>query len=356
MTLIRRGKFWSYAFQIDGQRFRGSTKETVKARAAQYEAHLIARVREGGAHAVQKQRPLQLDEWADLFLEKCTGMVASGELSRSTEMYYRMGWRLLSATIIARMRLAHITSDHIAGLTFPGGPSNANCARRTLRRLLRAAVERNRLLKAPRVRTVEEIGRTQLIEQWMEELLLEHAPSPLREVLTVILDAGMRPEEVMRLRRSHLLWDRSMILIATSKTSAASGARYAPLSDRVRLMFAEHEGNSEDAWLFPSRRARGGHLTTITKQWKTCVASANGARLARDLSPLPAGLVPYCGRHTFATSLLEESKNLALVQKTLGHSDVRTTMKYLHPDQTESVDLVNARNRRRAFSVIHRTG
>ncbi len=39
---------------------------------------------------------------------------------------------------------------------------------------------------------------------------------------------------------------------------------------------------------------------------------------------------PHILRHTYATDLLRETKNIRLVQKALGHADLSTTMIYTH--------------------------
>lgn len=353
--LIRRGKYWHYTFQINGRRYRGSTEETVRARAAQVEAHKIAKVREGGADAIVTGRAPILSEWAATVLKYYEELVAAGHRDADTDRYYRNGWRLLSVTKIASYRLDRITAKDAHVLIFPGGPSNANCALRTLRRLLHAAVEERRLVKAPEISIVEEKGREQLIEPWMEDLLLRHAVQPLHDILIHMYDAGCRPEEVMRARRSHLLWERERVRVSKHKTSADVGTRYVPFTERMQQMYLDHK-NKEDDWLYPSKRAASGHRVTIAKQWKACVEAVNAERATQNLAPLPEELVPYCARHTFATDLLNDSKNLRLVQKVLGHTDIKTTMRYLHPEDEQAVDVMNARNRRRAMHVVEKTG
>ena len=76
-----------------------------------------------------------------------------------------------------------------------------------------------------------------------------------------------------------------------------------------------------EGWLFPSRRAAEGHLTTVAKQF----------REARSETGLPRSLVLYCARHTFGTAAYEATGNLAMVMKVMGHTDVRTSMRYQHP-------------------------
>jgi integrase/recombinase XerD len=50
----------------------------------------------------------------------------------------------------------------------------------------------------------------------------------------------------------------------------------------------------------------------------------------RVRSGLEKGVHPHLLRHTFATDLLRETKNLPLVMKSLGHADIGTTQIYLH--------------------------
>jgi site-specific recombinase XerD len=41
-------------------------------------------------------------------------------------------------------------------------------------------------------------------------------------------------------------------------------------------------------------------------------------------------VTPHTLRHTFATDLLRETKNIRLTQKALGHASLATTMIYTH--------------------------
>ena len=59
---------------------------------------------------------------------------------------------------------------------------------------------------------------------------------------------------------------------------------------------------------------------------------------AREKAGLPKNLVLYCGRHDFGTVITARTGNVKAVMKVMGHRDVKTAMKYQHPE----VDIVRA--------------
>jgi integrase len=193
----------------------------VKSRANTVEALLIAEIRNTGRNVNLRRSPV-LRDFATRFLKFVDAQTVAGQLDLDTKRYYHGGWKLLEGTRLANMRIDHIGTSDAAVLTFPHSPSNANRAFRTLHRMLRIAVDWNVLRAAPRIRLLEEHGRTALVESSTEALLLKHAPQPLTDVLIIMMNSGMRPEEAMRIRKEHIFWDRSVILVPYGKTSSQS--------------------------------------------------------------------------------------------------------------------------------------
>jgi integrase len=131
----------------------------------------------------------------------------------------------------------------------------------------------------------------------------------------------MRNErELYRIRIENIDWMNKSIFIPDSKT--ANGRRKGPISDRAMAILSARCTGRNEGWAFPSKRSRAGHLTTVGKLFHA----------ARDIAGLPKELILYCSRHDYGTRVLRETGNLAAVMKTMGHKDVRTTMRYQHPE------------------------
>jgi len=88
-------------------------------------------------------------------------------------------------------------------------------------------------------------------------------------------------------------------------------------------------------WVFPSKRAKCGHLTTVERQFQN----------AREAASLPDDLVLYCARHGFGTEMYRATKNLFAVMKVMGHAAVTTTMKNQHQEIDKIVQVAGQRAR-----------
>jgi integrase len=341
MAVTKRGKFYHYQFMVDGQPHRGSTKETVKARAEQVEAVFKAEAKGFKGAVVGMSEAPVLRLFADRFLQYVKDRVEAGTLDKDTGKYYQYGWKQLEVTDLAKMRMDQISTSDAAIIQFAVSASYANQAFRTLRRMLSLAVDWGVLRTAPKIKTLEEHGRTALIEPAVEQMLVDHADQPLADILVTMMDCGMRPEEAMRIRKEHIYWNRSVVLVPYGKSFKSK--RYVPLSDRMRTLLRDRD-KGKSPWIFPSKRADSGHLTTVAKQWHKAVAAVDRELVKEGKPKISSDLVIYCARHTFATDMLNEGVNVAAVRELMGHSSLATTMKYLHPDTSGVASVVNRRN------------
>ena len=191
---------------------------------------------------------------------------------------------------------------------------------------------------APTVKLMKEAGRELTIEPETEAKLLAVGKQPMKDVLILIQDTGMRPEEVFRIRIENINWSQRLIFNPNEKTKAAR--RHVPISERMLNPLMIGCSNKPEGWLFPSLRAECGHLTTVAKQFRD----------ARTKAGLPESLVLYCARHTFGTAAYGATGNLAMVMNVMGHTDVRTAMRYQHPvldSVREAIDQRNLRHKPR---------
>ena len=324
MALYKRGGVFHYDFAMDGRRYRGTTRENVLSRARMIEAKLMNEAKQ--RKLTVKRRALTLAEFSKRFLD----WVKSTRLEAETKHYYESGWRMLSEKPISGMRLAHITTDEAEALRFNHSPANANRALRTLRRMLGKAAEWGVIAAAPRIKLVKEEGRSAIIDDETEIKLLAEAKQPLRDVLTIILDSGMRPEEVFQMRWEDITWDRGMIFIPRGKTPRSR--RYIPMSERVIAALDARRSGQTEGWVFPSDSVTG-HLGTVAKAFEE----------AREVAGVSKEIVLYSARHTFATKVMGASGDLSLVMRALGHTNAQTAMIYQHPSLENVRKIVNER-------------
>ena len=140
----------------------------------------------------------------------------------------------------------------------------------------------------------------------------------LYDLATLMLNQGCRPEELRSLEQSDIDLERGYMTIRRGKSNAAR--RSLPLTMGSRDVLKERL-QAAGRWVFPSAKNPGAHIGQHQR--------LHAAALKR------AGLsfVPYDCRHTFATRAVERGMELPKLMAILGHSNLRSIMKYVHMTQ-----------------------
>src|SRR5438132_6747945 len=309
VSLFKRGNTRHFAFRWNGRRYRGSCKTSRQAEAKKVEALVLARLLEDGRLPGSRKVPT-LAGLSNRFLKWLDPLPADRPPTPRTRSDYRVGSQLLESTSIAGMKLDHITADH--ALTIEGSSAaNTDNALRTLRRMLKKA----RLTGKGRKSRVG----------W----------EPFRTVLLIMLDSGLRPGEIFRMRWENIHWDKGLIFNPRGKSRKSR--RYVPLTERVNVALVARKEGVNEGWVFPSKRAQSGYITDreVSKQWLE----------AKRLAGIPESVVLYCARHRFSTDAMEGTGNVMAVMDAMGHGSVNTTRIYTHSNVQQIREAIERRNR-----------
>jgi Site-specific recombinase XerD len=140
----------------------------------------------------------------------------------------------------------------------------------------------------------------------------------LHDLGRLMLNQGCRPEELVSLRKESIDLEHGTLRIPQGKSTAAR--RSLKLLPESRSILARRmEG--ESPWIFPSEVKLGQHITKLNNAHQ------------RVLEDTGLRFVLYDFRHTAATRWAERGMPLATLAKILGHSNLRSVMKYVHPSQ-----------------------
>ena len=139
-------------------------------------------------------------------------------------------------------------------------------------------------------------------------------------IVYLLLDTGMRLSELVNLKIENLNLIENSISLTYTKTSVD---RTVFVSDKTIEILREY--------LKLLNHKYGTLIVEFRTQGKVYPRYINHllSNIVKILN-IHQSISPHKWRHTYATMCLQNGANLEFVRKTLGHSNLQTTQKYLH--------------------------
>jgi len=137
-------------------------------------------------------------------------------------------------------------------------------------------------------------------------------------LIGLLYSSGLRVSEVVSIRLRDIDFKNNLLLVREGK---GGRSRITTISKEILEQIKRYlrERKRESEYLFETKR---GHITIKTAQ----IIVKKAAKKAKA----PKETHCHTLRHSFATHLLEQGENLKVIQKLLGHKDIRTTQTYVH--------------------------
>jgi integrase/recombinase XerD len=142
-----------------------------------------------------------------------------------------------------------------------------------------------------------------------------------RLIVKILYSTGLRLEELISLKRKDLDFDRNVIYVRKGK---GRKDRITLMSESLKMDLLKYYSVStfSTEYVFEGRNGR------YNKKSVQKVLDKLGKKVGVRVHP-------HMLRHSFATHLLEQGTDLRIIQKLLGHSDVKTTEIYTHVANSE---------------------
>jgi integrase/recombinase XerD len=162
----------------------------------------------------------------------------------------------------------------------------------------------------PGIISVEEVARmldgTQNLKHWT--------------ILATFYGTAVRCKELQQLKVGDIDSQRMVLHVRHGKGSVPRDIALSPaLLERLRIYFRRCRPQD---WLFPSGRNPASPLNVRSIR--------HVFRKAAQRAGIKRRVHPHLFRHACATHMLDAGADLRTIQVMLGHSDIRTTARYLH--------------------------
>jgi integrase len=338
MSIFKRGKVYWYHFLFNGEHVQRSTKQGNPRTARQIEAAFRTALAKGEVGITERRK-------VPTFKGAMGDFLAWSEQEHKAHPETHRRYRVSSVALLRHFR--DVSIDKIA----PEEVERFKTLRSVENKTIRAGKKRKQTTKKLRPATVnrelaclkamfnhankadlplrnpvsrvnflkEQNEQTRVLSYTEQERYLAVATPLLRNVATLMLETGMRPEEVYRIRPENVRLSDGYLFNPYGKTKAAR--RQIALTAEARSVLARRMADC-GVYLFPCETDANRPVPKVNNAHDRAVKSSKVA---------PFRL--YDLRHTWATRAAMSGIDLVTLAAMLGHSRIQMVLRYAHPTQ-----------------------
>ena len=141
---------------------------------------------------------------------------------------------------------------------------------------------------------------------------------------------GLRVSEITRLELKDVDEDRRLLFICRGK---GKKDRVVSLSPVMLVMIREYKTKYK-----PGKYLFEGQYKETAYSTRSLESIIKAAKFKAGISKTGS---MHLLRHSFATHLIEKGTDVVLIQKLLGHNDIRTTLRYLHVTNKDILNILS---------------
>jgi integrase/recombinase XerD len=153
-----------------------------------------------------------------------------------------------------------------------------------------------------------------------------------KAMLMLAYSAGLRVSEVVALKTYHIDSKRMSIFVERAKGKKDRVVLLSPVLLVMLREYALKYKPKKQGYLFEGAAAG---QTYSTRSLEEVIQQAK-----QKAGVIKPGSI-HALRHSFATHLLERGTDISMIQKLLGHNDLKTTLRYLHTTNKDLLKIVS---------------
>jgi len=323
---------WNYRFKVDGKEYSGTTDLAAtrqnEREARQIEAEHLQALREGRRPShrivVRELLPAANDflHWAKMEYRAHPNSFRRIAISFSSikNFFGRTPVSIIDEAQVEAFKAYRINEHHIRDITLR---HDLHALSKFVGYAIKQRWTRDNPIRNVNIPSDASAVRIHVIttEQEKHYFLRAAKHKNLHDLGRLMLNQGMRPEEVTALAKRDIDLEHGQIRIGFGKSPASR--RTLDLTRESRQILAKRM-LGDSPWIFPSPKKPGRHITRLNNAHDRVGETARKAGIS-----LP--FVLYDFRHTFATRMAQAGVDLATLAAILGHSSIRLVQRYVHP-------------------------